>query len=202
MNRFNSLVARVRRRARIATVAVAVSGLLVGLAGSPAQASVWSLQDSFDTDGVWSFGSVGVTGPYSYSSGFGGIDHYSPTTHSGKSSGYVDLLDANTGYVWAGRTVHLTPAQVHSATCYAGIWILPGNGTSWNIEVINPTTWTYLALKSVTLTNTTGAYQFVMVGPWTTGPTDVYFRVALGANPKLTGWVGGDLDDLAVQCSY
>lgn len=66
-----------------------------------------------------------------------------------------------------------------------------------NFEIINPSTWNYLSLKTVTLTGS--GYTLATVPSWRGGPNTVYVRVSLlggGAFSSIR------VDDLVLQCTY
>ncbi len=178
-------VARVRRAAL--TIVAVTAAIVVGAAGT-AHANLWQLTDTFDSDpgSRWS--------TETYGSGSAGI-----VTSGGNTFGYLVKNDAE-GFSSIGRTVHLTPAQFHPAQCAAAISLrasVDGSTSTVNVEVINPTSWTYIALQQVRVTGSN--FQNFNVGPWTPGPVDVYFRVSL-LNAGSYRYLG--VDDLVVQCAY
>ena len=83
-----------------------------------------------------------------------------------------------------------------TARCRASIWVQPYYAPTLNIEVINPTDWTYISLSTVTLT-AGSAWQKISVPLWTPSTLDVYFRVS------NLSWQGGEkIDDLNVTCGW
>ena len=63
---------------------------------------------------------------------------------------------------------------VANPQCAAGIYVEALGAARINFEVIDPTTWTYIALNSVTVSS--GGYQPIAVGPFYPPPYDVYVR--------------------------
>lgn len=78
--------------------------------------------------------------------------------------------------VTMGRSVTLRNNSTRK-DCAAGIYLQGFAGAKVNVEVINPSTWTYVALNSITIGGS--GYGQYTVGPWTGGPNLVHFRVSL-----------------------
>ncbi|MEV8514888.1 hypothetical protein [Dactylosporangium sp. NPDC051484] len=179
-----------RRHARnVVTVAGLVIGLVLGLS-SPAFASLWALQDGFESNpaATWWFQSSG--------NGFGNFDGTNGTPHTG--SRYADVYRFDAGWASVGRNVHLTPAANHPSNCSAQIWLQQAPGTRVNFEIINPSTWTYISLNQITLPNDWQWHAYTS-GSWKPGPVDVVVRVSA---VSTGGFAGVKVDDLTVQCSY
>jgi hypothetical protein len=173
-----------RRRRLFVAVFALLSALGVSSAGV-AYASVWQLDDGFEGNpaSTWSL--------YHSAIGGGGFNINAGTARSGSNNAW---LVTQTGWSSVGRTVHLTPAQLHQVTCAAQIYIQPLNTTTLNFEVIDPPTWTYVSLKTVTLP--AGSYQRVLTDPFVPYRTDVFVRVST-TSPSTAR-----VDDLTVQCVY
>ena len=92
------------------------------------------------------------------------------------------------------RSVRITPAR-HNPTCSAAIYLQGPAGTQVNVEVIDPSTWNYLAVKTVTLSG--NGYADYGTPTWKSTIDPVVFRVSLLANGD--SWVRAD--DLGVTCS-
>ena len=177
------------RRLASATGALAITcALVLGLAG-PAQASVWQFSDGFEGNpsATWILYRVGTGG--------GGYDINAGTARTPYNNAWLSMQGS--GWSSVGRTVHLTPATVHPATCAARIYALPLGTARLNFEVIKPSTWTYISLKTVTLTGST--YQAVTTNSWNALDIDVFVRVSLIYTGSFSAV---RLDDLIVQCSY
>lgn len=181
------LVSRSRVTRTLLTITAATVALIMGTA-SAAQASMWQLLDTFDSNPAsrWSIGFVGAgTGDFS--------------TSGGNTWGWVTKTDSE-GWSDIGRDVHLTPAQLHQSQCAATIALrasVDGSTSAVNIEVIDPPSWTYIALRPVKVTGDN--FQTFTIGPWTPGAVDVYFRLSLLASGSYR-YLG--VDDLVVQCTY
>ncbi|MFC4533591.1 hypothetical protein [Sphaerisporangium dianthi] len=176
--------------------AIAVSVVLVP--AGPASAGIWQLTDGFEPStnpaSRWTFtANGGCGGPV-----FGGSSS-TPRTGSGWAS-----MWAYTKGDWCalGRTIHLTPVSAHpGARCTAGVWTeLWGEMASFNLEVIDPDTWTYIALKSITQDWVHG-WELQTVS-WTAQRSDVVLRFAVGQRNPYWHAAQVDLDDVVVQCAY
>ena len=184
----NTLKAPKRRAAKLATVAALAASALVaapGLSGT-AQAAVPVLSDGFEVPStVWSFTQSG--------SGFGLVDNAPVEAHSGSKSALLGMFGS--GFSSVGRNVNLLPT---AATCTASAWIAPRFSATKqiNFEVIDPSNFQYIALKSIQ-TNGPGPYQFHTVS-WTKGRNNVLLRFSLiGVNGQTNR---ARVDDVAVSC--
>jgi hypothetical protein len=178
---------RIGRWVRTVAAVVAASAGVLAITVGPAQASLWQLQDGFDYQpaATWTVEHYGTSG--------GGFDINTGTAHTAPNNAY---LWAQTQFASVGRSVTLRNNSTRSS-CAAGIYLQGFDGAKVNVEVIDPSSWTYVALNSVTITG--GSYRQYTVGPWTGGPNTVYVRVSLlgtGAYNLVR------VDDLTVQCSY
>ncbi|MEN3613991.1 hypothetical protein [Plantactinospora sp. ZYX-F-223] len=171
-----------RRIGAVAVLLGLTAALLAGTA-SPASAAIITVQDGFEGNQAanWSFTHVG--------DGTGGIS--SLQTHNGVKDGFISMRSA--GFSSVGRRVFLPP----TTSCTAGIWVNPVLATQQiNFEIIEPNSFTYVALKTVVLSGA-APYTFVSTS-WNHGPTDILVRVSLiGVNGVTLGtWV----DDLGILC--
>lgn len=180
--------AAVSRGVRRLVVTLLVSAGLVAMTSGVAHAGIWQLNDGFEYNpaATWTL--------YHSAIGGGGFDLNAGTARTGYNDAW---LSVQTGFSSVGRSVYLTPAQLHQSSCGAAIYISALSGSQLNFEVINPSTWTYIALKTVTLSG--GGYTLVTVGPWVPGPLTVFIRVSLLGNG---GFSAVRVDDLLVQCQY
>lgn len=178
----------VGRGVRRVVVTLLVSAGLIAVTSGVAHAGTWQMNDGFEYNpaGTWTLYHSGVGG--------GGFDLNAGTARTGYNNAW---LSVQTGWSSVGRSVYLTPAQLHQSSCGAGIYIAALSGARLNFEVINPSTWTYVALKTVTLSG--GGYTLVTVGPWVPGPTTVFIRVSLLGSGAFNAV---RVDDLIVQCQY
>jgi hypothetical protein len=186
---------QLKLRGYLAITAVAIA-LTVSQA-APVHAStlptVWILADGFEANpaSTWTFSGSPACGICGY------FATDAPQAHTGNRWASVQAMASNS-FFSVGRTVTLTPAATHAASCVAHIYVkLPAG--QLNFEVINPATWTYIALTTINTTSDTG-YRNVSAGPWTTGPVNVVIRVSVlrNGNPPTTAFA--NVDDLLVQC--
>lgn len=162
-----------------------------GLGVSSAYANLWQLQDGFESSdyaSTWT--------RYHSGNGSGGFDVKAGRARSGYNNSWLTVL---TGWSSVGRTVQFTPyLPGRTLNCAAQIYIQPVIGNSkLNFEVIDPSTWRYVALKTVTLSGT--SYQRVTVGSFIPARKDVFVRVSLIGNGSTSA---ARVDDLTVQCQY
>src|SRR4051812_43740482 len=141
----------------------------LAMPATPASASIFSnrvLTESFEgsSASTWTFDG-------SPSCNFCGyIESDSIGAHAGTRSAFIESFSFYDFYS-VGKSVHLTWGPFHICTAHLYIRHI---GAA-NIEVINPSNWTYLALNS--LQGISGDYQLQSVS-WNGGPSDVYFRVS------------------------
>ncbi|MGL5829811.1 MAG: hypothetical protein ACRC0L_09625 [Angustibacter sp.] len=155
-----------------------------------AQASLWQWSNGFE-------GSAAVHGwrAERYGSSNAGVDAAVGAARTGGQSGWIW---AQTQFASLGQQVRLSPAQLHSVRCGAAMYIkAPAGAAKVNLEVINPSNWTYIALKSVTLSSS--SYTAVVTPTWIPGPIDVYLRVSLVGQG---GFSMIRVDDAYIQCFY
>ncbi|MBE1487139.1 hypothetical protein [Plantactinospora soyae] len=172
-----------RRVGAVAVLLGLTAALLAGTA-SPASAAIITVRDGFEGTQAanWSFSHVG--------NGTGGLS--SLQTHTGVRDGFISMRSA--GFSSVGRRVQL-PA---TTSCTAGIWVNPVLATQQiNFEIIEPNSFTYVALKTVVLSGS-APYTFVST-QWNHGPRDVLVRVSLIGNSNGTQ-LGTWVDDLGILC--
>jgi len=162
---------------------------LVLAIGAPAHAANGTLFDDLegaDAATVWESSSGGCCFTANSDSEVHSPSHY----------GFIPpIMYANT-FTFLGRSVHLPAVLSSNTRCRASIWINPVYTPILNVEVINPTDWTYISLRQVTPAAGSG-WQRVILPLWTAYTLDVYFRVS-----NLT-WQGSALiDDLQVTCVW
>jgi hypothetical protein len=174
--------------------------LLLGLAAllattlampaTPASASIFSnrvLSESFEgsSAATWTFNGRPSCNFCGY------IDADSIAAHSGTHSAFIESFVFYNFYS-VGKSVHLTWGLLQ--VCTARLYI-SHIGTA-NIEVINPSNWTYLALNSL---QGSSDYQLQSVS-WRGGPSDVYFRVStVPGSAQQDPWA--NVDDITIDCS-
>jgi hypothetical protein len=119
-------------------------------------------------------------------------------SHTGTRYAYITTLKFAGYFASVGKGVHLSWGAQH--TCTASLYLKSFGIT--NVEVIDPTTWRYVALKSLA-TGTGGVYQFQTLA-WRGGPSDVYFRVSIvgnGDGPDNGEGPKAGVDDIAIDCA-
>jgi hypothetical protein len=179
------------RRGRAVLAVLVTSAGLVAAIAAPAHADLWQLSEGFEGDPAttWQVRSYGASA--------GGFEINAGTARSGSNNAW---LTAETEFSSVARSVYLRPAQLHRPTCGASIYLRPfpgadGGDVRVNVEVIDPSNWNYIALKTVTLTGS--GYTQVSTPSWKPGPITVFVRVSLLG---VGGYSGLRVDDLNVQC--
>ena len=169
-------------------VVFAAAILILGFGAARARAA-WQLFDSFETNpaATWFFEHPG--------SGGGVFETAGQYSRTGTNDAYIYV---SSSFSSVGRTVILAPF-FPGRTLYsiASIYLRPyGTNVTVNFEVIDPSNWTYISLKTVTLSNSY-TYQLVTTDMFIPYRQDVYVRVSVLAG--TAGSVGVDVDDLMVQ---
>jgi len=172
---------------------------LVGAVAAPANAATLTISyDDFETSASrsnWQFSTTG-------GDGWGQFDWGLPT-HSG--SQLADLFspwDQAGGWTAISRT--MTRAWWAGNSCNVSVWLASREGANVNVEVIDPNTWNYMALKSVYIQTETRAeplhYIQVMTPAFTPSVSSFVFRVSI-VNPDgdHQRWVL--VDDVKYTCA-
>jgi hypothetical protein len=174
-------------RGTLAALALAVVGLL--MLGAPPASAALTIFDSFEplpAPQNWSFSHTGL--------GTGGFSNLEVRT--GTRDAFISMRD--NGFSSVSRHVFLS----HPQNCSASIWVNPGPiGSPFqlvNFEIIEPSTFTYIALKSATLSSSAPYTKFST--SWVNSPTHFLVRVSIignGPGTTVAAWV----DDLSLVCS-
>jgi hypothetical protein len=169
-----------------------VLALMLGGTSVPA-AYAGGYGDTFEPNPVlgWKFS-------HNASYGAGGFDYNQGTAFSAPNNAWLAVTNG-----WSAIRVY-TPLPADGETtmndlCTASIYIKPAvnDSVTLNLEVIDPWTWTYVALKQVTLLP--GGYKQVSFS-WRTTLDDVFVRFALLSNNGYYKKVR--LDNYYVHCEY
>jgi len=181
---------KLRRRALIAMLALA---LLMAFQGT-ALALSWAMTDGFESSSAsttWTFFGDGThTGSLKYSATYARSGYY-----------YARLTASNGGWSTVGRTVNLWPYTnvQSSSSCTAGAYVRSLNGSSEIIvEVINPATWSPLAIQSHTVSSST-SYTWISSPGWAVNRGDVFVRIEVvsGTYSEVVY-----VDDMKVTCYW
>ncbi len=197
MSVFHALGTTSPRWWRRFAASVGASLALVVATGVPAHAANGGLSDNFeapDAGQVWQAqdGLYNMVVP-------------APDAHSPSHIGYLNWTRLDS---WSslGRSVQLPAVPGPGTRCRASIWIeplpfSPTDDLEVNVEVINPTDWTYIALGTRTVANS--GWQQISSPFWTPYTLDVYFRVSNLSYPGHP-YGGGQayLDDFRVICAW
>jgi hypothetical protein len=182
---------------RLATI-VGLSLALVVATGAPAHAAYGTLTDDFEAADA---GYVWTTEHGECCYVFSNL-HYHSSSHAGQL-GWTSL----DSWTSLGRSVHLPALLDRNTRCKATIWIdawtfPPTDDLVVNVEVINPTDWTYIALSTLTLAPST-EWRQISTPVWTPYTSDVYFRVSNLSYPGHPYGGGFSyLDDFRVTCVW
>ncbi len=183
---------RPRLRTYLGLVALigTLTGTLLTVSSTPASASLFSvrvLSENFEgsSASTWTFDGAASCQFCGY------VESDAIAAHSGTNSAFIETFAFLGSFYSVGKLVHL-PAT-HS--CTARLYI--SHVGPANIEVINPSSWTYVALRS--LPGTVVNYQLQSVS-WSGGPSDVYFRVStVSDSTQPDPWT--NVDDITIDCS-
>lgn len=176
-------------------ISVATAAALLGAAAPGSAASEWQLTDDLegpDTATTWQFGHEGA--------GDGQISTVRP--HSPTHDALVSI--SGKGFSSAGRLVTLKPVAAGlPAACRVTVFVRPElSARTANIEVIRPSDFTYVALKTVDLTPGSGYVQQGLAWDAPVGsPSTVLIRVSL-LGPTDGQQAVALVDDLAVTCAF
>lgn len=174
-----------------------IVGLLVAAiaaTASPSYAGEWTDPDNFDTPDAftnWHFGHTG--------DGTGGFSNLGSL--SAPRNAFLFMPDA--GFSSVGKTVHFQPVSTGSATrCRFVIQIdAQQNARTINVEAINPSTFKYVAVKTIQVNPNDGYVPQGIFWDITAGtPATVLIRISLIGNSD-----GSDafarVDNLVASCS-
>ena len=182
----------IRKAIRAAAVVITMTvGTIVGTAGV-AHADYWALSDGFELNPTttWTLETYGQSA--------GGFELNAGTARSGRNNAW---LRATTSFSAYGRNVRITPAR-YRPDCSASVYIQSPGGAALNFEIIDPATWNYIRLTSVTPASTGSGWTLVSSGVWhpgVEGGENVVVRVALLGDGYSNDWIR--IDDLQVSCS-
>jgi hypothetical protein len=176
---------RLGRLIRSGIVVATVATGLVAATAAPAQAGVWTFIDGFENnpEATWFFETP--------DNGFGDFGGFDGTPHSGAR--YATVYRFVPGWSSVDRSLRL-PASFFSRQCTLQGFIQEWPGTLFNLEVIDPATWSYVALRQFTIPDLNWhAYQL----SWTGGPRDVVLRFVVVSDHAFARI---KVDDVAVVC--
>ncbi|MBM7075142.1 hypothetical protein [Micromonospora humida] len=177
------------RAVRITAAAVMATTVALTVAVSPAQADLWQHTDGFESSpaAVWEFHRSGA--------GSGAFELGAGKAHSGANNAI--LTTSAGGWSGVGKLLTVRPRTAgHNTTCGGGFFVQAVSGPAvLNVEVIDPASWTYLALRTVRITDT--VWRRHDVASYANGPSQVFVRVSLlgGSGPVR-------VDDMAFQCTF
>ncbi|MFI5495922.1 hypothetical protein [Actinoplanes sp. NPDC051859] len=178
----------------LAALTAAAAATAIVATASPANANLlfYGADDlNYDTAHLrWEFSTPG--GAYS-----GGIKQTADPVH--RQLGWLkESAAGSTGWGSLGRTAKVAPPTPTGTKCTLRLSLRTetvGRTSTANVEVINPTTWTYLALNKVTVGNN---WADVQTTDWYNGPETVYFRVSLFGDSTTKVLL---IDDLYWKCA-
>jgi hypothetical protein len=188
-----------RRAARIAATVLLTTTAVVGGVAGPAYASGWTHSDNMEP--FW-----GITPESRFffeadnenEVGYFDNHQWSWGTHSGSYVAHLSNYWGLGTWVAVGKTLRVTPkANGHPTRCRFDAWMYANRNDKFNIEVIDPATWNYIAVTH--FTQPANAWSQGFTG-WFTVPVDsVVLRVAY-LPPSFGG--AGFVDDFTLSCTY
>lgn len=143
-----------RRVVRIAATVILATTAVVGGVASPAYASSWYYADNMEIKYGTSLPDSRFFFEADNENEYGIFQNLAGTsigTHSGTYAAKLNhLWDLGT-WVSVGQTVTVGPKALgHPTQCRFSAWVRANRTDRFNIEVIDPTTWTYIAVSQVT----------------------------------------------------
>jgi len=196
-------------RKSIRFVLLAVAALLIVSTAKvqPAQAAVKAgFSDDFENNAQarWTCEvSASNTGCLVFNSAF---------PHSGQYVGQIWARGATSNWAGIGRTVTLVPpAGTTTATsCQAKIWVrnISNHSTGGfttgkgQLEIINPSTWTYITTLPFTFTATNTSWNFIYTSFFTPGGGSIYLRVVTSPTGVAGDESAFSVDDMIVSCTF
>ncbi|WP_027342048.1 hypothetical protein [Hamadaea tsunoensis] len=142
-----------RRAAGIAAAVVfAAAAVVMGVTG-PAYASSWVYSDNMEIRA----GNNGPENRFFFEAGggneygiFQNLAGTSVGTHSGSYAAKLNHLWDQPTWVSVGQTITVGPKALgHPTWCRFSAWVRANGNDRYNIEVIDPTTWNYIAVSQV-----------------------------------------------------
>lgn len=178
------------RSLRSAVVVGAVAVGLVAAIATPAQAAgIWSFGEGFENNpaATWWF-----ENPGNGHGDFGGFDG-APRT----GAGYATIYRFTQGWNSVDRSLHLPAVSGFLSTrrCTLQGYIQETVGTRFNLEVIDPAHWTYIALGTFTTADTLTWNPYSV--SWSGGPDDVVLRFVVVSDAYFARV---KIDDVSVVC--
>ena len=190
-----------KRSAKLALTALALT-TAVALTPAAAQADPTSLpfKDNFDSPTLGTTWRLehGPTPPASYVGG--GVATGANVAFTGNQALHLTVANAPGSWAGWGRTVY-TPTPNPGPTCNARIWVRNDTAAAvhFNVEIIDPATYTYIALQQTGLPYLANWTQQSIYWPMQNQPANaIIVRVSL-LNYVDTAHI--HLDDLTVNCS-
>jgi hypothetical protein len=130
--------------------------------------------------------------------GYGDFWNTPSLAHSPSRNAYLDAIN---GWAAVGRNVYLPLTTPYSKwRCNASFWITPQENarSKVNLEVIDPTNWTYIALGTFTR-EYNGGYQYISID-FVPTRKDVVVRLAVVHSYYDSTSGSIRVDDLYVRC--
>jgi len=191
-----------RSLSRLAATALAVL-LAVAVEATPAHASIWQLNDGFESNPAATWSCWHTVEDPSFVNGCN-IGFSDPNAHS---PSHASWIQGNSGWSDIGRTVHLTPflagRTLNCAAQLQGKVVTNNTQLHGQLEVIDVASWTYITIKPFVLTKANDflLWRAITTSAWTPPHADVFVRIGL-IGENLNQLDALEVDDLIVQCGY
>jgi hypothetical protein len=143
---------------------------------------------------VYIFESPGSAGDFYHEGNGGGELRLREPDRAYSGGGYAHLY-SSTGWSAVERRVSPGPGSFCSAQVYARALSGPARVS---LAIINPTSWTYISVRTVNL-SPTGSYHPVGPATWWFGPAEVHIRISLSGS-GVTAPAHAYVDQLTVSC--
>jgi hypothetical protein len=189
-----------RRAAGLAATVVLVTTALVGGVAGPAHAS-WTSLDNMEIrwgtapqDRFWF--EAGGANEYGV---FQDLTGWWIGTHSGAYAAKLGHLNGSATWVAVGQQITVGPKALgHPTQCRFSAWVYAGSTDRYNIEVIDPATWTYIAVSRVNQP-VSGVWSQISTALFTVPVINVVLRVSY--LPPSTSSSAAFVDDFTLDCT-
>jgi hypothetical protein len=188
-----------RRAARIAATVLLATTVVVGGVAGPAYASDWGYVDNMEP--LW-----GTTADQRYffeadnenEVGYFDDHQWSWGTHSGATVAHLSNFWGLGTWIAVGKNTTVGPKALgHTVRCRFSAWTYANRGDKFNIEVINPSTWNYIAVSHVT--QPANAWTQMYTNWFNVPVNNLVLRVSY-LPPSYGG--AGFVDDFTLSCTF
>lgn len=162
-----------------------VAALILAVPGQASAATTVVFLDGFENN-------PGANWTFEENGGYGDFEPHDGIAHTGRT--YAELWRFDTGWTSVDRTAKLPYPRAAKRTCFVNAYVHEAAGTRFNIEVIDPGSWTYVTLAKFTLD---GSLWPGFAVSWPGGPDTVVLRFVVASDG---GFARIKVDDVKLGC--